>query len=118
MFWDHQSGCRALVIGMPGANQGRGAVVVLPDYGNGLVPGAAVGLPTQSPSLQPGDRLGTSLQGGAGDVGKGGSLIAAGAPGRDAAGASDAGAVFGWRVRCRTRRGRLVSTGAAELRAA
>ena len=101
VFSDHQSGCPALVIGVPGANQGRGAVVVLPDYGNGLVPGAAVWLPTQSLSLQPGDRLGaslTTLEWCCGDAGKGWSLIAAGAPGTDAPGAPDAGAVLGWRV--------------------
>jgi hypothetical protein len=42
--------------------------------------------------LQPGDWLGTSL------AVVENALVAAGAPGRDAAGASDAGAVFAWRI--------------------
>jgi hypothetical protein len=100
LFGDVQSGCRDLVIGMPGANQGRGAVALLPDLGSGLVPSGAVLLPTESVSLQPGDRLGTSLAtlGWCCEAGMGWQRIAAGAPGRDAPGAPDAGAVFSWRI--------------------
>lgn len=83
--------CDDLVIGMPGASGGRGAVAVVPDFGNGLEPSAAVWLPTAGLTLQPGDRLGAAITARS-------RLIVAGAPGRDAPGARDAGALVTWWV--------------------
>jgi hypothetical protein len=87
--------CADLVIGMPGADEGRGAVVVVPDLGSGFEPAKAVRLPASALGLQPGDALGTAL----GVVQSGnGALIVAGAPGRDLPGAPNAGAVVSWRM--------------------
>lgn len=98
------SGCAGLVVGMPGANGGRGAVAVIPDNGNGLDLAAAAWLPTGPLALKLGDRLGAAVASGPTGCcskGKGWTVIAAGAPGRDAAGAADAadaGAVVTWKV--------------------
>ena len=53
--------CADLVIGMPGANGGRGGVVVVPDLGSGFDRSRAVWLPTSSLGLKPGDELGAAL---------------------------------------------------------
>lgn len=95
------SGCAGLVIGMPGADGGRGAVVVIPDNGRGLDTARAAWLPTQRLALEPGDRLGSAVAPGRDACctdGMGWSVIAAGVPGRDAPGARDAGAIVTWRV--------------------
>ena len=83
--------CPDLVIGVPGANGGRGAVVVVPDLGAGLDLTKAIWLDTSDLGLQPGDALGSAL------TVVDGSL-AAGVPGRDASGAADAGALLVWTV--------------------
>lgn len=93
--------CAGLAIGMPGAAQGRGAVVVIPDYGEGLDLSAAVWLSTSALSLAPGDHLGQALASGPTSCcegGKGWTLIVAGAPGRDLPGAPNAGEVVSWRI--------------------
>ena len=53
--------CADLVIGMPGADGGRGAVLVVPDVGSGFDVARAVRLPTSTLGLQPGDALGTAI---------------------------------------------------------
>jgi hypothetical protein len=83
--------CLDLVIGMPGADSGRGAIVVVPDFGSGLEPAAAAWLPTSALGLQPFDFLGQALV-------VMGRTIFAGAPGRDVGAADDAGALYGWWV--------------------
>lgn len=96
------SGCSGLAIGMPGANGGRGAVVVIPDNGEGLDAAGAVWLPTSALALKAGDRLGSAVAPGPNGCcskGKGWTVIAAGAPGRDSGGAADTGAVLTWKVR-------------------
>ena len=82
--------CNDLVIGFPGRSAGRGGVAVVPGDATGFLTSSAVWLPTAGLGLQPGDRLGTALTVVRVD---GGMLVAAGAPGRDVAGASAAGAV-------------------------
>lgn len=85
--------CNDLVIGFPGRSGGRGGVAVVPGDATGFLTSAAVWLPTAGLGLQPGDRLGSALTAVAVS---GGTLVAAGAPGRDVAGASAAGAVVTW----------------------
>lgn len=85
--------CADLVIGVPGADGGRGAVIVVPDLGSGFDATRAVRLPTSTLGLQPGDALGTAI----GVVQSGnGALIVAGAPGRDLANAPNAGELVSW----------------------
>jgi hypothetical protein len=81
--------CRDLLIGMPGLNGAKGGVVVVPDFGKGLEPGAAQWLPTTTLALKLGDQLGAT-------VAAAGALALAGSPGRDAAAAPDAGALVSW----------------------
>ena len=85
--------CADLVVGMPGADGGRGAVVLIPDTGSGFDPSHAVRLATDSLGLKSGDALGTAL--GVVQSAKG-TLVVAGAPGRDLPGAKDAGALVSW----------------------
>ena len=56
-----EEACPDLVIGVPGANGGRGAVVVVPDLGAGLDLTKAIWLDTSDLGLQPGDALGSAL---------------------------------------------------------
>ena len=87
--------CADLVIGMPGADGGRGAVLVVPDFGSGFDVARAVRLPTSTLGLQPGDGLGTAI----GVVQSAtGALIVAGAPGRDLPSAPNAGQLVSWLV--------------------
>lgn len=87
--------CPDLIVGVPGANGGRGAVAVIPSSAEGFLPASARWLPTASLGLAPGDALGTAVTAVATT---GGTLVVAGAPGRDVAGAVDAGALVGWLV--------------------
>ena len=90
--------CADLLIGVPGAQGGRGAVVVVPDFGAGLEPARALWLTTGTIGMQPGDGLGSAM----GVVGPAYAdpaptvAVVAGAPGRDAPGAPDAGALIVW----------------------
>lgn len=90
--------CPDLLIGVPGAQGGRGAVVVVPDFGAGLEPTGALWLTTGTIGMQPGDGLGSAM----GVVGPAYQdptptvAVVAGAPGRDAPGAPDAGALIVW----------------------
>lgn len=88
-----------LLVGMPGADGGRGAVALVPDFGKGLEPRAAVWLPTASLGLKPGDQLGATVvvTETANDLGS--TLVIAGAPGRDVGRRADAGALVTWVVR-------------------
>lgn len=87
--------CADLVIGMPGADGGRGAVLVVPDFGSGFEVARAVRLPTSTLGLQPGDGLGTAI----GVVqSANGAVIVAGAPGRDLPSAANAGQLVSWLV--------------------
>ena len=87
--------CADLVIGMPGADGGRGAVLVVPDFGSGFEVARAVRLPTSTLGLQPGDGLGTAI----GVVqSANGAVIVAGAPGRDLPNAPNAGQLVSWLV--------------------
>lgn len=89
--------CGDLAIGMPGANGGSGAVVIVPDFGTGLEPASAVWLPTKALGLRPGDRLGASVAASALRNAPRG-LVVAGAPGRDAAGVVNSGALVSWLI--------------------
>lgn len=88
--------CPDLVVGVPGANEGRGAVVIIPDFGAGLELARAALLPVEALGLQPGDALGAAL--GVAPAAYGDSVVTlvAGAPGRDLAGAPNAGALVTW----------------------
>lgn len=88
--------CSDLIIGVPGANKGRGAVVVVPGTTTGFRNSSASWLPTKALRLKPGDRLGAALT--AIDT-KAGVLIVAGAPGRDVRGAKNAGALVTWLIK-------------------
>lgn len=88
--------CSDLIIGVPGANNGRGAVVVVPGTTTGFRNSAARWLPTKGLGLKRGDRLGTALT--AIDT-KAGVLIVAGAPGRDVRAAKNAGALVTWLIK-------------------
>jgi len=89
--------CPDLVIGVPGADEGRGAIVIIPDFGNGLEPSHAVWLGPSSTALQPGDGLGTALAVAEVYTANGTDrVLVAGAPGRDLPGAPNAGAVLTW----------------------
>lgn len=98
--------CPDLLIGMPGADRSRGAVVVVPDFGAGLEPSAAVWLPTQGVAIRAGDRLGTTAMAtawrhriaGTPEAPVMGLVVIAGAPGWDASGARNAGALIAWRI--------------------
>jgi hypothetical protein len=90
--------CPDLLIGVPGAQGGRGAVVVVPDFGAGLEPTRALWLTTGTIGMQPGDGLGSAM-GVAGPAYADPTptvAVVAGAPGRDAPGAPDAGALIVW----------------------
>jgi hypothetical protein len=91
--------CPDLLIGVPGAKGGRGAVVVVPDFGAGLEPARALWLTTGSPVMQPGDGLGSAIGVTNASYADPTPAVAvvAGAPGRDAPGAPDAGALIVWR---------------------
>lgn len=97
--------CIDLIVGMPGAYDGRGAVVVVPGTSTGFLPTGARMLPTAGLDLQPGDRLGAALAaiptGLAPDFDvapepRPATIVVAGAPGHDAADAPDAGMLVTW----------------------
>lgn len=96
--------CQDLVVGMPGKDGGTGGVVVVPDFGNGLNPGAAVWLPAPA-GLQPGDALGAAVTvlpwewwSSTGASPGNYHAVVAGAPGKDVEGAPDAGMVVSWQM--------------------
>lgn len=91
--------CPDLVIGVPGANGARGAVVVVPDLGAGLEPARAVWLAADALALRPGDGLGTALGvsvSPATSMTTSSVTLVAGVPGRDLPGAANAGALYAW----------------------
>lgn len=85
--------CPDAVIGVPGADGGRGRVVLVAGSAEGFTAARTLTLDASVLGLQPGDKLGEAVT--AIRV-TNGVLVAAGLPGRDLPGVPDAGAVATW----------------------
>ena len=105
-------GCTDVVIGAPYANGGAGRVVLIPGSANGLALDRALVLDAAAAGIAAGDRLGSAVSIVTTEAGV---LVAAGAPGYNAPGATDAGAIVTWFIPSGGTAGTIPSPGAPSL---
>lgn len=105
-------GCTDVVIGAPDANGGAGRVVLIPGSANGLALDRALVLDAAAAGIVSGDRLGSAVSIVTTEAGV---LVAAGAPGYNAPGAADAGAIVTWFIPSGGTAGTIPSPGAPSL---